>query len=161
MTSRGQEKMSHPIARASDEITIGVDISKDRLDVHVHPEGIARRFPNDREGHIKLMVWIMPYKAARIVFEATGRYHRAEKSQMDAGCESSWRGVEKVAARPRATPYPPGDKTERAVDGINSFLSGRDRGQVPKPPRGASKTPGLKPVEARGTIEMAVLVVTR
>jgi transposase len=77
MTSQGQEKMSHPIARASDEITSGIDISKERLDVHVHPEGIARQFPNDREGHAKLIAWITPYKAVRIVFEATGRYHRA------------------------------------------------------------------------------------
>ena len=77
MTSKGQEKMSHPIAQACDEITIGIDISKEHLDVHLHPEGIARQFPNNRDGHAKLIVWITPYKPARIVFEATGRYYRA------------------------------------------------------------------------------------
>jgi transposase len=77
MTSKGQEKMNHPIAQAADEVTVGIDISKDSLDVHVHPEGTARQFTNDREGHGKLVAWVTPYKPARIVFEATGRYHRA------------------------------------------------------------------------------------
>ena len=55
MTSKGQEKMSDPIAQASDEITIGIDISKEHLDVHLHPVGIARRFTHDRDGHAKLI----------------------------------------------------------------------------------------------------------
>jgi transposase len=77
MTSKGQEKMSHPMAQASDEITIGIDISKEHLDIHLLPERIVRQFTNDREGHGKLMAWAAPYQPARIVFEATGRYHRA------------------------------------------------------------------------------------
>jgi transposase len=77
MTSKGLEKMSHSIPHASDEITIGIDISKETLDVHLHPEGIVRQFPNDRKGHANLIAWARPYQATRIVFEATGRYHRA------------------------------------------------------------------------------------
>jgi transposase len=69
--------MSHSIPHASDEITIGIDISKETLDVHLHPEGIVRQFPNDRKGHANLIAWARPYQATRIVFEATGRYHRA------------------------------------------------------------------------------------
>lgn len=77
MTSKGQEKMSHSVASASDEVTIGIDISKEHLDVHLHPEGIARRFPNDGKDHAKLIAWAKLYQPTRIVFEATGRYHRA------------------------------------------------------------------------------------
>jgi transposase len=77
MTSKGQEKMSHPIAQASDDVTIGIDISKDNLDVHLHPKGTASQFPNDRKGHAKLIAWATPYQPTRVVFEATGRYHRA------------------------------------------------------------------------------------
>jgi transposase len=77
MTSKGQEKMSHSIAQASDEITIGIDISKEHLDVHLHPKGIARQFQNDRKGHAQLIAWAAPYQPTRVVFEATGRYHRA------------------------------------------------------------------------------------
>jgi transposase len=77
MTSKGQEKMSHSMAHAPDEVTIGIDISKDTLDVHLHPAGIGRQFPNDRKGHTQLVTWATPYQPTRIVFEATGRYHRA------------------------------------------------------------------------------------
>jgi transposase len=73
----GQEKMSHSIAHPPDEITIGIDISKDSFDVCLHPAGIARQFSNDRKGHAQLIAWIAPYQPTRIVFEATGRYHRA------------------------------------------------------------------------------------
>jgi transposase len=77
MTSKGQEKMHHAIAQTSEEVTVGIDISKDHLDVHLRPKGLARQFPNDRDGHAKLIAWITPYQPARVVFEATGRYHRA------------------------------------------------------------------------------------
>ena len=77
MTSKGLEKMTRSISHASDEITIGIDISKETLDVFLHPGGIARQFPNDKKGHAKLIAWAAPYQSTRIVFEATGRYHRA------------------------------------------------------------------------------------
>lgn len=63
--------MSEFVARS-----IGIDISKDHLDVAVHPEGQARRFTNDRKGHTDLLRWLAPLGAIRIVFEATGPYHR-------------------------------------------------------------------------------------
>jgi transposase len=77
MTSKGQEKMSRLIAPTSDEITIGIDISKEYLDVHLHPRGIAHQFTNDRKGHARLIAWATPHQPTRVVFEATGRYHRA------------------------------------------------------------------------------------
>jgi transposase len=77
MTSKGLEKMSRSITQAADEITIGIDVSKDSLDVYLHPEGIARQFANHRQGHAQLIAWAAPCQATRIVFEATGRYHRA------------------------------------------------------------------------------------
>lgn len=54
----------------------GVDVSKDHLDVAVHPGGAARRFANDRAGHTALLRWLAPLSIARVVFEATGPYHR-------------------------------------------------------------------------------------
>jgi transposase len=73
----GQEKMSHAIARNQDQITLGIDISKDRLDVHLHPQGSVQQFANDRTGHRKLIAWITTRQPTRIIFEATGAYHRA------------------------------------------------------------------------------------
>ncbi|AYG58103.1 IS110 family transposase [Rhizobium jaguaris] len=63
--------MAHTIAR-----TLGIDISKDRLDVHLLPDGIDKQFPNDAKGLRALIRWLLPYAPERIVFEATGAYHR-------------------------------------------------------------------------------------
>ena len=77
MTSKGLKKMSHVIAPEVEECTLGIDISKETLDAHRHPEGTARRFTNDRKGHAALIAWAAPMEPRRIVFEATGRYHLA------------------------------------------------------------------------------------
>ena len=50
MTSRGAEKMISS--------TIGVDISKDALDIHRLSDGVSRRFGNDKAGHRALIAWI-------------------------------------------------------------------------------------------------------
>jgi transposase len=70
------EKMTPPAAIASDAITVGIDISKDSLDVALHPIGQARRFDNARSGHTALLRWLSKHTLIRIVFEATGPYHR-------------------------------------------------------------------------------------
>ncbi|NVN10721.1 IS110 family RNA-guided transposase [Nguyenibacter vanlangensis] len=57
-------------------ITIGIDISKDHLDVALYPGGETRRFLNARSGHTALLRWLGKQVVARIVFEATGPYHR-------------------------------------------------------------------------------------
>ena len=72
----GQEKMSIPLSPTTADVTIGIDISKDHLDVHAHPEGSVQQFANDCAGHAKLIAWITPKQPTRIVFEATGAYHR-------------------------------------------------------------------------------------
>jgi transposase len=61
---------------ASIAVVAGVDISKDHLDVAIHPAGTVRRFANDRNGHTALLRWLAPLAVARVVFEATGPYHR-------------------------------------------------------------------------------------
>lgn len=59
------------------DITIGVDVSKDTLDVHIHPAGDHRQFPNDPKGFKSILRWIADRPVTRLVFEATGPYHRA------------------------------------------------------------------------------------
>lgn len=56
--------------------TVGVDISKDHLDVYIHPNGEAKCFMNDTKGHKALIFWLKGRQLDRIVFEATGAYHR-------------------------------------------------------------------------------------
>ncbi len=57
--------------------TIGVDISKDTLDVYRHPENEHQQFANDARGFRALIKWLGETPVSRIVFEATGPYHRA------------------------------------------------------------------------------------
>lgn len=56
--------------------TIGVDISKDKFDVHRLPDGAVRQFSNSKAGHRAFIKWV-GLAADRIVFEPTGPYHRA------------------------------------------------------------------------------------
>jgi transposase len=66
--------------------TVGVDIAKDSLDVCLHPDGAAKRFANDAEGFAALIGWLLPHAPTRVVFEATGAYHRAfERTLADQG----------------------------------------------------------------------------
>jgi transposase len=55
--------------------TIGIDISKDALDVYRMRDGASRRFTNDKAGHKALIAWIGKEKT-HLVFEPTGPYHR-------------------------------------------------------------------------------------
>src|ERR1700722_16194959 len=56
--------------------SVGVDISKDTLDVAIHPGGESFRITNNPEGHRALIKRLKGFDIARIVFEATGAYHR-------------------------------------------------------------------------------------
>ena len=62
--------------------SVGVDISKDTLDVYLHPAGTARRFANTRRGRSGLIAWLAEFTIARIVFEPTGPYHHGFERQL-------------------------------------------------------------------------------
>ena len=59
------------------EFTIGVGISKSHLDVFGLEDEAARRFENSAAGFRALLKWLCKSAVLRIVFEATGPYHRA------------------------------------------------------------------------------------
>lgn len=56
--------------------TIGIDISKERLDICCLPGGEVRQFANDRAGFAKLIKWGIKFPVERVVYEASGPYHR-------------------------------------------------------------------------------------
>jgi transposase len=67
--------------------TIGIDISKATLDVHLYPAGIDRQFANSAKGHEALLTWIGQWRIERIAYEATATYHRAlELALTDRPC---------------------------------------------------------------------------
>ncbi|MBV9749230.1 MAG: IS110 family transposase [Acetobacteraceae bacterium] len=54
----------------------GIDISKTTLDAHLHPQAAARQFANTAPGIAALVSWLRRHSLRRVVFEATGAYHR-------------------------------------------------------------------------------------
>ena len=64
---------------------VGIDVSKDWLDVHVLPAGEALRVPNTCEGMRRLKRWLARFDLALVVVEATGKWHRPLRRSLDAG----------------------------------------------------------------------------
>jgi transposase len=66
--------------------SVGIDVSKDRLDVHVLPQGISFHVPNTSEGHGKLLDRLLKPGTCRLVLEATGDLQRRVVAALvDAG----------------------------------------------------------------------------
>lgn len=59
------------------DVTIGVDISKARLDVHRLSDDTAVQFGNDKAGFRAMRSWLEGHDIVQVVYEATGPYHRA------------------------------------------------------------------------------------
>ncbi len=53
---------------------VGIDVSKERLDIHILPSGAAWSVGNDDEGHRHLVKKLLDVKPELVVLEATGGY---------------------------------------------------------------------------------------
>ncbi|WP_424139826.1 IS110 family transposase [Roseomonas chloroacetimidivorans] len=62
--------------------TVGVDISKATLEVYLHPEAVARQFPNTMAGVADLLSWLGQGPIHRVIFEPTGAYHHRLERQL-------------------------------------------------------------------------------
>jgi transposase len=61
----------------SSETYVGIDVSKDRLDVAVLGEEQEKQVDNSTQGIAQLVVWMLELQPKLIVVEATGGYQRA------------------------------------------------------------------------------------
>ena len=59
------------------EDSIGIDISKAHLDAYRHSDSAYQQFANTKQGFVALQRWIGTVSPARVVYEATGAYHKA------------------------------------------------------------------------------------
>jgi transposase len=57
-----------------EEVFVGIDVSKDRLDVHLLPKGVHTAVKNDAEGIVSLITHLQQERPAIIVMEASGGY---------------------------------------------------------------------------------------
>ena len=71
--------------RAAVKSNVGIDVSKDWLDVHVVPCGERLRAANTNEGLRRLKRWLKRFDIALVVMEATGKWHRLAWRSLAAG----------------------------------------------------------------------------
>jgi transposase len=69
----------------SSERFVGIDVSKDHLDVVIRPEGTHLRVPNTDEGLDQLVARLGPLGPTLIVLEATGGYQRRAVAALSLG----------------------------------------------------------------------------
>lgn len=63
---------------------IGIDVSKERLDVYVRPEGLRTAVANDPAGHDQLIDRLSPWLGCVVALEASGGYERAVLRRIQA-----------------------------------------------------------------------------
>jgi transposase len=56
---------------------VGIDVAKDRLDVHIRPLAKTIAVANDEEGMVQLLDILSPLDIERVVLEASGGYEKA------------------------------------------------------------------------------------
>jgi transposase len=66
------------------DIVVGIDVSKDRLDVHVHPSGEAFACVRDADGLDALLSRLAPLRPALVAIEATGGFEAIAAAHLAA-----------------------------------------------------------------------------
>ena len=79
----------------SERIVVGIDVSKDHLDLGCWPEGPSEQYENSDAGIEKMIADIQPLAPELIVLEATGGYQNLAASTLDA------HGLPVVVVNPR------------------------------------------------------------
>lgn len=70
---QGKVTLEH---RANQQVTVGIDVCKAYLDIHILPANIVLRVANTRKGHKQLLATLQGCTVSMIVVEATAKYHR-------------------------------------------------------------------------------------
>ena len=73
-----------PERKTKTESSVGIDVSKTWLDVHVLPDDVSWRVPNTPEGSRTLKRRLKHLTVALVVVEATGKWHRAVHRSLHA-----------------------------------------------------------------------------
>ena len=70
---------------ADGKSSVGIDVSKSWLDIHVLPSAQTLRVTNTPEGIRKLKRWLARFEVSLVVVEATGKWHRPVHRSLTAG----------------------------------------------------------------------------
>ena len=84
---QGKEPSQQSVTR---RVYLGIDVSKARLDVYVHPIGRTFAVSNDADGLKRLKKAVADCDVALVVMEATGKFHRlAHRFLHDSGFKAA------------------------------------------------------------------------
>src|SRR6202166_3792527 len=81
---RGRQASPHAQGRDMEHF-VGIDVAKDRLDVHLRPSGEAFAVARDGEGLVQLVERLQTLAPRLVVMEATGGYETIVASAVAAG----------------------------------------------------------------------------
>lgn len=73
------------------QISVGVDVAKDFLDIHLHPIGKDMRVANSAEGLEKLLAKLAQYKVIQVVCESSGGYESLMLKLLKKNQYNVWR----------------------------------------------------------------------
>jgi transposase len=114
-------------------VYVGIDVCKEWLDIHLHPLGRDVRLSNDKPGLRQLKRLLRTHRAACIVLEATGKFHRlAHRSLHDDGFPVAI--VDPYRARMFARYCGSLAKTDRLDARMLARLASKDRPEPTVPP---------------------------
>ncbi|MBR1195288.1 transposase [Bradyrhizobium sp. AUGA SZCCT0158] len=60
----------------NDQIVVGIDVAKDKVDACIRTLSQRHAFPNTAQGHRKIIAWLHKHKVSKAVMEASGGYER-------------------------------------------------------------------------------------
>jgi transposase len=66
------------------DVFVGIDVSKDALDLHALPDRAHARFPNDQSGIRNVVAWVKERRASLVVLEATGGFEMPVTAELAA-----------------------------------------------------------------------------
>ena len=69
--------MTNKVKAIAKAVSVGVDVSKDTLDVDIHERDFELTVDNNETGIKDAIIRLKRYKICRVVVEATGRYEHA------------------------------------------------------------------------------------
>jgi len=72
----------------NDLVVVGIDVAKDKVDACIRRFKLQQTFPNNPQGHRKLIAWLRKYQVGKAVMEASGGYEREWRNVLhNAGIE--------------------------------------------------------------------------
>lgn len=127
--------------------TIGIDISKDFLDCHSLSDKQELRLVNDKTGFASLVKWLKHYTVERIVYEATGAYHRGLETALGAA------GLPLCKVNPlQARRFAQSTGTRAKTDRVDAMILAR---------MGVALAPDITPAPSKIMNDLKVLYVAR